>query len=68
MERVSRCELSEGGSPKRNLEGDEGDLCWKHKGLAEFLKFEERIKNKCVKCRERRHGVDSMNTLDLQKT
>ena len=21
-----------------------GDLCWKHKGLAEFLKFEVRIK------------------------
>ena len=29
---------SEGESPKRNLEGDEGDLCCKHKGLAEFLK------------------------------
>lgn len=49
-------------------EGNEGDLCWKHKGMAEFLKCEERIKYKCEKCWERRHGVDSMNTLDLQKT
>jgi hypothetical protein len=32
---------SEGGSPKRNPEGDEGDLCLLHKGLAEFLKIEE---------------------------
>ncbi len=36
-------EWSEGGSPKRNPEGDVGDLCSMHKGLAEFLKYEERL-------------------------
>ena len=35
-------ELSEGGSPKRDPEGNVGDLCSMHKGLAQV--FEDRRK------------------------
>ena len=46
-------------------EGNEGDLCWKHKGLAEFLKYEERLNSKCVKYMKCRNGMKGVNTLDL---
>ena len=41
--------LSEGGSPKRNPEGDVGDLCSMHKGLAQFFDIWKLIGSKCMK-------------------
>jgi hypothetical protein len=55
---------SEGGSPSRNPEGDVGDLCITHKGLAHVFEVRRRISSKGVKCLECRNGMKGMNTLD----
>ena len=46
-------------------EGNEGDLCSMHKGLAQVFVARRRIGSKGVKCLERRYGVKGMNTLDV---
>jgi hypothetical protein len=55
---------SEGGSPKRNPEGDVGDLCRMHKGLAHVFELRRGISYKGVKYLKWRNEMEGMNTLD----
>lgn len=64
MKHARRRELSEGGRPKKDPEGNVGDLCSMHKGLAQVFEIRRMIGSKCVKCLKRRNGVKGMNTLD----
>lgn len=61
-------ELSEGGSTKRDPEGNVCDLCSMHKGLAVFLKIEEGLNTSVRNGSKVVYGMDAMSTLDLQET